>query len=164
MFKKGEKVIYPMYGAGEIKNIPEQELNGETQEYYKVVLENSDVSVLIPTKNAEKIGMRKPMTKKDMKKLLDTLGKSIIFNKEKEKEVKKLSTKQINTTDLKEIISIMNLIIAYEKERKKSDKTLGVTHTQILERGAKFLKSEIEIVLGKKAINNYQIIQAALQV
>ena len=34
MFKVGDKIVYPMHGAGTIESIEEREILGEKQKYY----------------------------------------------------------------------------------------------------------------------------------
>ena len=50
MFQVGEKIAYPMYGAGTITDIVEKEVLGEIHKYYDVNLPHSKMTVLIPLK------------------------------------------------------------------------------------------------------------------
>ncbi len=58
MFKVGDNIVYPMHGAGTIESIEEKEFLGETQKYYVMKMPVGDVKVMVPTKNAELIGVR----------------------------------------------------------------------------------------------------------
>ncbi len=59
MFKVGDNIVYPMHGAGTIESIEERELlPGETTKYYVMKMPVGDIKVMVPTKNAEMIGVR----------------------------------------------------------------------------------------------------------
>ena len=58
MFKVGDKIVYPMHGAGTIESIEEREILGEKQKYYIMKMPIGDIKVMVPTKNAELIGVR----------------------------------------------------------------------------------------------------------
>ena len=52
MFKVGDKIVYPMHGAGTIESIEEREILGEKQKYYIMKMPVGDIKVMVPTKNA----------------------------------------------------------------------------------------------------------------
>jgi CarD family transcriptional regulator len=58
MFNIGDKVVYPMHGAGVIEAIEEKEILGEKQKYYVMRMPIGDMKVMIPLKNIKDIGVR----------------------------------------------------------------------------------------------------------
>jgi len=58
MFKVGDKVVYPMHGAGVIEAIEEKEVLGSKHTYYVMRLPIGDLKVMIPTDNVKEIGIR----------------------------------------------------------------------------------------------------------
>jgi CarD family transcriptional regulator len=58
MFIIGEKVVYPVHGAGVIEAIEQREILGEFRSYYVLRLSTGDLRVLIPVDTVEKAGMR----------------------------------------------------------------------------------------------------------
>ncbi|MGI6485654.1 MAG: CarD family transcriptional regulator [Tepidanaerobacteraceae bacterium] len=58
MFNIGDKIVYPMHGAGVIEAIEEKEILGERQKYYVMRMPIGDMKVMIPIKNIEDIGVR----------------------------------------------------------------------------------------------------------
>ena len=58
MFNVGDKIVYPMHGAGVIESIEEREILGRKQDYYIVRMPIGDMKVMIPTNNTEDIGIR----------------------------------------------------------------------------------------------------------
>ena len=57
MFNVGDKVVYPMHGAGTIEGIEEKDILGEKQSYY-IIKMPGEVKVMVPTSKAEGIGVR----------------------------------------------------------------------------------------------------------
>lgn len=58
MFKVGDRVVYPMHGAGIIEAVEEHEVLGQTQEYYIMRLPFGDMKVMIPTSSVDQVGLR----------------------------------------------------------------------------------------------------------
>ena len=58
MFHIGDKVAYPMHGAGVIEGVENKKILGEEHKYYVLKLSMGDVKVMIPTNNLEEIGVR----------------------------------------------------------------------------------------------------------
>ena len=57
MFNIGDKIVYPMHGAGTIDSIEEKDILGEKLSYY-ILRMPGEVKVMVPIKNAEQIGVR----------------------------------------------------------------------------------------------------------
>lgn len=58
MFSIGDKVVYPMHGAGIIESIEEREILGELKKYYIMKIPIGEMKVMIPINNVEGIGIR----------------------------------------------------------------------------------------------------------
>ena len=58
MFSIGDKVVYPMHGAGTIESIEEKEMFGDTAEYYIIKMPVGDMKLMVPTETAMDIGVR----------------------------------------------------------------------------------------------------------
>ena len=52
MFTIGDKVAYPMHGAGVIEGIEEQTILGEPRSYYILRLSHSDMKVMVPVETS----------------------------------------------------------------------------------------------------------------
>ena len=55
MFKVGDKIVYPMHGAGVIETIEERSILDEKQSYY-IIKMPGEVKVMVPTAKAEEVG------------------------------------------------------------------------------------------------------------
>ena len=54
----GDKVVYPMHGAGVIAGIEKCEVLGEGKSYYVLQMPLGNMKVMIPTDNVDNIGLR----------------------------------------------------------------------------------------------------------
>ena len=72
MFNVGDKIVYPMHGAGVIDAIEEKDILGEKQAYY-ILKMPGEVKVLVPTAKAEEIGVRSIIDKSSAEKVFRVL-------------------------------------------------------------------------------------------
>lgn len=73
MFNIGDRVVYPMHGAGIIEAVETQEVLGEEHKYYIMRLPIGDMKVMIPMRNVEEIGIREVIDKDDVPKVFEVL-------------------------------------------------------------------------------------------
>ena len=72
MYNVGDKVVYPMHGAGVIDSIEEKEILGEKQSYY-ILKMPGEVKVMVPTSKAEQQGIRNVIDKTEAEKVINVL-------------------------------------------------------------------------------------------
>ncbi len=70
-FKIGDKIIYPNQGLGIIEDIQEEDYYGEKFKIYHLRLFANDTLVLVPSSNAEEIGIRKPISPELIEDMFD---------------------------------------------------------------------------------------------
>ena len=59
MYKVGDKVVYPHHGAGTVVKREESRIVlGQEREYLTIKILHNDMTVNVPTENAEKVGLR----------------------------------------------------------------------------------------------------------
>ena len=73
MFNVGDKIVYPMHGAGVIDAIEEKDILGEKQAYY-ILKMPGEVKVMVPTAKAEEVGVRNIVDKQSAEKVFKVLG------------------------------------------------------------------------------------------
>ena len=72
MFNIGDKVVYPMHGAGVVDSIEEKDILGEKQAYY-ILKMPGEVKVMVPTAKAEQVGVRGIIDKSAAEKVFGVL-------------------------------------------------------------------------------------------
>ena len=72
MFKVGDKIVYPLHGAGTIDAIEQKDILGEKQDYY-IIKMPGEVKVMVPIAKAEQVGVRNIIDKEEAVKVLQIL-------------------------------------------------------------------------------------------
>ena len=72
MYNVGDKIVYPMHGAGVIDSIEEKEILGEKQSYY-ILKMPGEVKVMVPISTAEEHGIRNVIDKTEAEKVINVL-------------------------------------------------------------------------------------------
>ena len=72
MFNVGDKIVYPMHGAGTIDAIEQKDILGEKQDYY-IIKMPGEVKVMVPISKASDIGVRSVIDKAEAGKVLEVL-------------------------------------------------------------------------------------------
>ncbi|ADL08834.1 CarD family transcriptional regulator [Thermosediminibacter oceani] len=73
MFNIGDKVVYPMHGAGIIEAIEEKEILGEKQKYYVMRMPFGNMRVMIPINSVKEIGVRQIVSDEEIDQVLKIL-------------------------------------------------------------------------------------------
>jgi len=70
-FRIGEVVVEPTIGICNIEGVTRKTVDGVTEDYY--VFHSGNAKVMVPRSQIDKRGVRKPMTKDEVKKILQLL-------------------------------------------------------------------------------------------
>ena len=72
-FKKGEVVVYPKHGVGEITSLETMEIASIKTSFYVVKMEQSKLTIRVPLDKQEEVGLRKISSKKIVDEVFNTL-------------------------------------------------------------------------------------------
>ncbi len=138
MFKVGDKIVYPMHGAGTIESIEEKEVLGEKQKYYIMKMPVGDIKVMVPTKNAEMIGVRDVIGNETAQGVLDVLSSnttemSANWNKRYRDNMEKMKS-----GDIYEVADVVRNLTFKQKE-----KGLATGEKKMLNNARQILVSEL---------------------
>lgn len=75
MFNIGDKVVYPMHGAGTIEAIEEKEMLGSVEDYYIIKMPVGGMKLMVPTSKVENVGIREVSDKELSDKVFSILEK-----------------------------------------------------------------------------------------
>ena len=67
--KVGDKIVYPMHGAGEIVGIEENEVGGVTKSYYILKVPMSSSKLMLPVDKISEMGLREIIDKSYVKEV-----------------------------------------------------------------------------------------------
>lgn len=142
MYKTGDKILYPMHGAGVIKSIEEREILGEIKEYYLLNVPCGDMEVMIPVDNCEDIGVRPIVSPGELEKAIAVLSlesseMSGNWNKRYRDNMEKIKSGEIIL-----VAEIVRNLTRINRENK-----LSAGEKKMLSNARKILQSEVMLVL-----------------
>ena len=146
MFNVGDKIVYPMHGAGTIDSIEEKDILGEKQSYY-ILKMPSNVKVMIPTAKAEEVGVRNIIDKQSAEKVFKVLSQD---ETEMEKNWNKRyrdNMDKMKSGDIYEVADVVRNLSFKQKE-----KGLSTGEKKMLNNAKQILVSEL--VLAEHASEN----------
>jgi CarD family transcriptional regulator len=73
MFQIGAMAVYPAHGVGVIESIQDREVAGFQQSFYIMRLLDTDMIIMIPTQNAQNIGLRTVIDTKAVAEIFEIL-------------------------------------------------------------------------------------------
>ena len=73
MFSEGDMAVYPAHGVGLIKAIETQTIGGVDQSFYVMKILDNDMTIMIPTKNSENVGLRAIISRDEVDKVIEIL-------------------------------------------------------------------------------------------
>lgn len=73
MFKVGDKVVYPMHGAGVIEAIEDREVLGSKRKYYILRFLLGDMKVMIPLESERAVGLREVIDENGIQEVIRIL-------------------------------------------------------------------------------------------
>jgi len=142
MFNVGDKIVYPMHGAGVIEAIEEKEVLGEKRKYYVMHLPLGDMKVMIPTNSNNKLGLREVIDEEGVQKVLRILKDQKTKMSSNWNRRYRANMEKIRSGDIYEVAEVVkNLSI------RKREKGLSTGESKMLDSARQILISEL--VLAK---------------
>ena len=143
-FKIGETVVYPKHGVGEVMKIETMEVASIKTNFYVVKMEQSKLTIRVPTDKLEQVGLRKISSKKIIEDVFDVLKlkpkiRRIMWSRRAQEYEAKISSGKIY--DLAEVVRDLN---------KGDDLMIDQSYSerQLFEKAYERLLSEFNIILG----------------
>ena len=140
MFKKNDYIVYPMHGVGQIKDVTKKIVLGEEQEYYVIELINTKMTVMIPTKSYENVGLRHIIDKKSVQKVIKILKEEYV---EQEDDWKIRYQNNLIKIKSGSIVSVSEVCRNLYKRSK--DKELSIMERKLYESAYSLVTNEIAL-------------------
>ena len=129
MFKIGDKVFYPMYGAGTICGIEERKILGEKKTYFSMKMPLDESVAMIPTATCEDIGVRYIISEIEAAKALAAFKSEVIKEDENWNKRHRDNMEKLRTGDIFQLIGVVKSLMIRDKKKGLSTserKMLGV--------------------------------------
>jgi CarD family transcriptional regulator len=145
-FAIGDSVVYPHHGAGQVVRKEVKEVLGERREYLTIKILHNDMTVMVPTANAARAGLRRVIDEEKVKKVLAVLQDKCSEMPKNWNRRFKHNRDKIKTGDVYELAEVVrNLAI------REAEKGLSTGEKQMFTRARKILASELMYALGMTA-------------
>ncbi|MBP1934375.1 CarD family transcriptional regulator [Ammoniphilus resinae] len=143
MFHIGDKIFYPMHGAGIIEAIEEKEILGEKQLYYVINIPLKSMNVMIPKASAEKLGIRQVVDMTILEDVLSAFLKNDPEPSTNQMQRYRIHSNKIKSGDIFEVAEVIHELSHIGKKR-----TLGTGDKIMLNQARQILISEMILVKG----------------
>ncbi len=152
MFNIGDRVVYPMHGAGVIESIEEKEILGVRKKYYVMKMPVGEMKVMIPTDSILRVGLRGVIDKDKIAEVFDILRNhngemSPNWNRRYREHLEK-----IKSGDILEVAEVVRNLTLRDRE-----KGLSTGERKMLDSARQIMISELLLVQG---VDQSEIISA----
>jgi CarD family transcriptional regulator len=138
MYKIGDKIVYPMHGAGIIEQIEQKVILGERREYYVLRVPCGDMKIMIPVDKSDEIGVRSVISAQEMDEVLAILrGESTEMSANWNRRYRE-NTDKLKTGDAREVAEVLRNLLRTDRE-----KTLSTGEKKMLSSARQILVSEM---------------------
>jgi len=146
-FKVGDKAVYPAHGVGEITAIETREISGSKQMFYILKILENGMKIMVPTRNADSVGLRQVISKKKVRDVFSilkeketTIGNSQTWNRRYREYMEKIRTGSV--FEVAEVLRDLYLL--------KFDKELSFGERKMLDTARTLLVKELSIAKNVK--------------
>lgn len=145
MFKVGDRVVYPMHGAGVIESIEEREVLGQVQKYYVLSLSFGDMKVMVPIDSAEDVGLRSVISDSEVNAVFDVLKSECTAMSSNWNRRYRSNLEKIKSGSIFEVADVVRNLTMRDRE-----KGLSTGERKMLDSAKEILLSELTLVKGWK--------------
>ncbi len=141
-YEIGDQVVYPHHGAGLVLKKEMKVMHGESREYLTIKILHNDMTVMVPTANAGRAGLRRVIGEEAVARVVAVLSDDVSVMPKNWNRRFKHNRDKIKTGDVYELAEVVrNLAI------RESDKGLSTGEKQMYTRAKKILASELMYAL-----------------
>ncbi len=143
MFSIGDKVVYPMQGAGIIERIERQHILGEDRDYFVLKTPYSDMKIMIPVKTCMQTGIRAVISSEEVDAVMQVLkAPSTEMNSNWNRRYRE-NMDRLKTGDAGEVAGVIRNLVRIERI-----KSLSAGEKRMLSNALRILASEFVMALG----------------
>ena len=157
-FNVDQKVVYPSQGVGKVTEIFKKMFKDEEMDYYKIHIDASDMTVMVPVSKAEDLGIRPIVPAEEAEEALNLLADAFepITSDWKIRYQQNLELLKKGT--VKDIATIVRCL--YNRSKVKE---LPILERKLYDNAKKLLEDEIAFSLGKSEKEVEALIHAKLE-
>ncbi|EFM42839.1 MULTISPECIES: CarD family transcriptional regulator [Corynebacterium] len=160
-YKVGEVVVYPHHGAAVIEDIETREMGGEELEYLVLHINQSDLVVRVPKKNADNVGVRDVVGKEGLEKVFSVLRDEDVEEAGNWSRRYKANQERLASGDINKVAEVVR-----DLWRRDQDRGLSAGEKRMLGKARTILVGELALaqpVDDKKADTMMEEIDATIE-
>ena len=138
MFEIGDKVVYPLHGAGVIEAIEEKFILGKKKKYYVMRVQSGNMTVLIPMDNCEEIGVRYVIDANEAKKVIEYFKNEPLYDEHNWNIRQRENLLKIKSGDVYKVLDVLKNLMYREKV-----KGLSTSERKVLNNAKQIVVSEL---------------------
>ena len=139
-YKVGEVVVYPHHGAAVIEDIETREMGGEELEYLVLHINQSDLVVRVPKKNADNVGVRDVVGKEGLEKVFSVLRDEDVEEAGNWSRRYKANQERLASGDINKVAEVVR-----DLWRRDQDRGLSAGEKRMLAKARQILVSELAL-------------------
>ena len=162
MFDIGDKIVYPMHGAGVIENIEIKEILGEEKKYYIMKMPIGDMKVMVPVDNVGEVGIRDVVGLEKLREVMEVLKQDQSKMPQNWNRRYRLNNDKIKTGDILEIAEVVRNLVILDKakglstgEKKMLGSATQMLYSEMVLASDKDLE-EVENLVKETILSNYE--------
>jgi CarD family transcriptional regulator len=144
-FKVGDRVVYPHHGAAVIEKKEKRKtpgVEGEEKEYLVLRMAHGELTLSVPSDNAETVGMRRPIAREDVEDLYQVLAKRDVREPSNWSRRFKNHQEKLKSGDVYQVAEVVrNLAL------READRGLSAGEKSMLAKARSVLVSELSFAL-----------------
>ncbi len=138
MFQVGDRVVYPMHGAGTIISIEEKEFLGEKKSYYIMEMPLGEMRVMVPLDKVENLGLRYIISAREAEDVLQELAGEQEQSSKNWNRRYRANVEKIKTGDIFSVGEVVRSL-----SRREMEKGLSTGEKKLLNNARQILVSEL---------------------
>lgn len=157
LFSIGDKVVYPMHGAGVIESIEEKEILGERQQYYVMRMPIGEMKVMVPLKAVSNLGLREVVDEPTVLEVLDRMRQSEMEDSTNWNRRYRANMDKMKSGDIYEVADVVCSLMLRDEE-----KGLSTGERKMLDNAKLILVSELALARDLEEQEAYNLIDAII--
>ncbi|MBI9001068.1 CarD family transcriptional regulator [Corynebacterium sp. CCM 9185] len=142
-FKVGDTVVYPHHGAAVIEAIESREIGGEVLDYLVLQIHQSDLTVRVPMKNAELVGVRDVVGEEGLQKVFGVLRETDVEEAGNWSRRYKANQERLASGDVNKVAEVVR-----DLWRRDQDRGLSAGEKRMLAKARQVLVGELALAEG----------------
>lgn len=159
-FNIGDTVVYPHHGAAVIEKKEQRQIKGETVNYLVLKVHQGDLTVRVPEKNAESVGVRDVVGEEGLLKVFSVLRETDVEEAGNWSRRYKANQERLASGDVNKVAEVVR-----DLWRRDQDRGLSAGEKRMLAKARQVLVGELALADGTddaKSDAMYQEAQEAI--